>query len=163
VGVKVQGRSVLYTEGKIGMPAMRIIVRYWISNPPVGGEEGGRGGWVDHSSHPSSRLGLHNAILAAEDRLAILRSRYQAEPHGCNIFIESGKRTVMLNVREADDLLGMLQDGGMAWETLAALVEVNPSGTAPSGETAAVPDHAREVAEYETDALQGRHRIDCDV
>jgi len=143
---------------------MQIIVRYWISIPPLDSQAGSEG-WVDHSSHPPSRLGLHNALLAAEDRLAILRNRYDEEPHGCNIFIESPGRRVMLSVQEANELLAMLEDGGVAWETLAALMEVGNEEPAihiglKPGEGSS---HAREMAEYEKLSHEERRKIDYDA
>lgn len=142
---------------------MQIIVRYWVSTPPLASRSAA-GGWVDHSSHPPSRLGLHNALLAAEDRLAILHGRYDTEPHGCNIFIESSGRRVMLSVQEANDLLGMLEEGGMTWNTLTALMEVEREENAvPADLSGEASSHAREMAEYEKLSHEERRKIDFDA
>lgn len=141
---------------------MQFIVRYWVEHPPVRFEDGQQeeAGWVDHSSHPPSRLGLHNAILSAEDRLSVLRSRHGSVPHGCDIFIESEGRRVMLNVVEAEELLGLMQEGSLSWETFESLLEVRPSSQEQVTSSA---EHAREVAEYEGRTGQGRHHIDFDA
>lgn len=143
---------------------MQFIVRYWINHPPVQFEKGE--GWIDHSNHPPSRLGLHNAILSAEDRLSVLRSRHGDVPHGCDIFIEAGARRVMLSVAEAEELLELLQDGGLSWDAFESLLAAHPSVKERLGGntmTAVDGGHAREVAEYEEVAVQGRHHIDFDA
>lgn len=151
---------------------MRIIVRYWVGLPPVSREAGAGGGeWLDHSDHPPSKLGLHNAVLAAEDRWNVLRRLHGRTPHGCDIFIEAAGKVVAMNVAEAERLLGMLDQGGLSWEALESLLERDVTGSAgavslaspepPRVEAPPAPLHSREVAEYA--AAEERHRIDFDA
>ena len=167
--IKVVSGCAILGAGYEGLEAMQFIVRYWINQPPVHFDGGRPDGaeWIDHSSHPAGRLGLHNAILSAEDRLSVLRHRHGAAPHGCDIFIESAERQVVLSVAEAEELLELLQGGSLSWEAFEALLAAHPSATGKDSGGNSVPtvsgDHVREVAEYGSGAAEGRHRIDFDA
>lgn len=147
---------------------MQFIVRYWVDHPPISFGKGSQDGigWIDHSSHPPNRLGLHNAILSAEDRLSILRSRHGTVPHGCDIFIESDARSVVLNVAEAEELLGLMRDGSLSWEAFESLLAAR-SSPAESPARNVMPDnvggHTREMAEYKGTADLDGYHIDFDA
>lgn len=147
---------------------MQFVVRYWVDHPPVHFEGGRPDGaeWIDHSRHPGGRLGLHNAILSAGDRLSILRRRHGAAPHGCDIFIESAERQVVLSVAEAEELLALLQDGSLSWGAFETLLEAHPSAAPkPAAKTPSpnFADRVREAAEYESADDGTSHRIDFDA
>ncbi len=136
---------------------MQIIVRYWLTHPPLpsDGPIQARSGWLDHSIHPASRLGLHNAILAAEDWLSILRSKYGLTPHGCDIFVDERDKTIALNLSEAQTLYNFLEHGQLQW----ALCEQVLRGGAPSEEK---PAPAAEEPE-DAPAPPGLRGINIDV
>lgn len=104
--------------------AMEFIVRYWVATAPVpfDGHKWDDSAWISHSTHPATRLGLRNAILSAEDRLAILYRQDEMTPHGCDIFLMEGEKIVIFSVHEADELLGMLERGEFSWESLEEML-----------------------------------------
>lgn len=132
---------------------MQIIVRYWLTHPPLpfDGRIPERPGWLDHSIHPPSRLGLHNAILAAQDWLSILRQKYGTTPHACEIFIEDEDKTILLNVGEAQALYELLEHGSLQWEMCervlrgAAPGEDKPLPAADGAEDAPAPPGLRGI------------------
>lgn len=113
---------------------MHITVRYWLATPPIpyDGHKWDDPAWIDHSTHAASRLGLHNAILAAEDRFATLRLLHPETPHGCVIFVVQEDKLHILSVHEADMLLDMLEHGEFSWETIKALLENRPEAETPT-------------------------------
>lgn len=125
---------------------MHIAVRYWLSMPPIpyDGHKWDDPAWIDHSTHAASRLGLHNAILAAEDRFATLRILHPETPHGCVIFVVQEDKLHILSVHEADMLLDMLEHGEFSWETIRALLENRTETEAP---TASENDHDQAMPE----------------
>lgn len=113
---------------------MHIAVRYWLSTPPIpyDGHKWDDPAWIDHTTHSATRLGLHNAILAAEDRFATLRLLHPETPHGCLIFLVQDDRLHILSVHEADMLLEMLEHGEFSWETIKTLLETRSEGEVPA-------------------------------
>lgn len=132
---------------------MQIIVRYWLTHPPLplDGRPHAPSGWLDHSIHPPSRLGLHNAILAAEDWLSILHRKYGTTPHACDIFVEDRGKTVVLDVGEAQELYGLLEHGQLQWEMCEQVLrgatpsEDKPLPAAAGAEDAPAPSGLRGI------------------
>lgn len=141
---------------------MQFTVKYWTGKPPVppAGAAPRTAGWDEHSTHPATRLGLHNAILAAEDRLSILRARCGELPHGCAIFIVGAERSVAVSVAEAEALLAGIGDAEPAWETLVARLE-EKRAKAPGTPRQAAPNSPPMAAYGE--AAEEFHRIDFDA
>jgi hypothetical protein len=135
---------------------VQFVVKYWLGKPPMPQAAG----WEEHSSHPATRLGLHNAILAAEDRLSILRARCGEVPHGCAIFIVGAERAIAASVAEAEALLAAIGDTDPAWETLAARLEEQRAKAAGAPRQAA--PNATPMAAYGATAEE-LHRIDFDA
>ena len=123
---------------------MEFIVRYWITTAPVpfDGHKWDDSAWISHSAHPATRLGLRNAILSAEDRLAILHRSDEFSPHGCDIFLTEGGKTVILSVHEADELLGMLERGEFSWESLGEMLASQTGPDEASNLDNPFPGHA---------------------
>ncbi|MGD9788741.1 MAG: hypothetical protein AB7U30_12415 [Sulfuricellaceae bacterium] len=70
----------------------------------------------------------------------------------------------MLSVQEANDLLGMLEEGGVTWNTLSTLMEVEREESAvPIDLRGEASSHAREMAEYEKLSHEERRKIDFDA
>ena len=107
---------------------MRFSVRYWIQHPPVpyGEHPEQSGEWLEHSSHPGTRIGLHNALLSAQDRLSILYALHRETPHGVDVFIID-LRTVVLSIAEGVDLLRLLDTGELSWSGFEGLLRMRPA------------------------------------
>lgn len=109
---------------------MQIVVRYWLAKPPIpyDGHKWDDPAWIDHSTHPATRIGLHNAILAAEDRQAALRQLHPRTAHGSVIFLVQDDESQILSIHEADLLLELFEHGEFSWETMRALLETQRTG-----------------------------------
>ncbi len=151
---------------------MQVLVRYWLSNPPVpyGGHRRDDAAWLDHSVHPATRIGLRNAVLAAEDRLAALRQLHPGEAHGCVIFLAEDEESQVLSIHEADILSEMVEHGEFTWETLRTLVATQHRSTPAPGDGAPPQqDDAEKPADTRLSAYAGEspgaglHRLDVDV
>lgn len=143
---------------------MQFAVRYWIAKAPIPFDEHrwDDSAWITHSLHPPTRLGLHNAILSAEDRLAVLRGHEDQMPHGCDIFLVEGENTIILSVHEADELLGMVEHGEFSVESFRRLL-LTQAPREEGGEavpSAPPPLHAPHWAEAEMATV---HRLDVDA
>ena len=93
---------------------MQFIVRYWSPHLNEDGRDvEGNPLLVDYSSHPPTRLGLHNALLSLHDRSEIL------EAHGgnyvCDVFVVEGRDTQLLTPEMAVSLFKTLPDGDIKW------------------------------------------------
>lgn len=90
---------------------MKFIVRYWSSLLPS--EADGQIHWLDYSVHPPTKLGLHNALLAAHDRIEIL------DAHGgmfeCAVFVEDEEGLEKLSPEAANSMFGSLPPGAVKW------------------------------------------------
>lgn len=154
---------------------MEFIVRYWVATAPVpfDGHKWDDSAWISHSAHPATRLGLRNAILSAEDRLAILRRMDEITPHGCGIFLTEAGKTVILSVHEAAELLGMLERGEFSCESLGEMLafrseleEASPREpgreTAPNA-LAQAEAHPGAAAYFSEQELPANHLLEVDV
>ena len=141
---------------------MEFIVRYWVAIAPVpcDGHKWDDSAWISHSAHPATRLGLHNAILSAEDRLAILHRSEEVTPHGCDIFLTEGGKTVILSVHEADELLGMLERGEFCWEGLSEMLGTQTGREEASNRDSPPPGVATYISEQELPAI---HILEVDI
>ncbi len=150
---------------------MEFIVRYWVTTAPVpcDGHKWDDSAWISHSTHPATRLGLRNAILSAEDRLAILHRTDETSPHGCDIFLTEAGKTVIFSVHEADELLGMLERGECSWESLGEMLasrtgpdEASPRE--PGRETALQAEaHPGAAVYFSEQELPAVHLLEVDV
>ena len=96
---------------------MHFVVRYWSSQLPDWYRQAdGSPLLVDYSTHPPSRLGLHNALLTLHDRIEIL------EAHGgkyeCEVFVVDGDSVQMLTQEMAISLFKTLPNGEVKWTTI---------------------------------------------
>lgn len=112
---------------------MKFIVRYWSTLLPKEycGEDG-KPRWLDYSTHPASKLGLHNALLAVHDRIEIL------EVHGglfeCAVFLEHGDKLEKLSHEAANSMFGTLPPGAVKWLDIGNFLLPPPPLAAPSDE-----------------------------
>jgi hypothetical protein len=92
---------------------MKFVVRYWSSLLPDYRKPDGEPHWVDHSIHPPTKLGLHNALLTLKDRSQIL------EQHDCLyecavFYLQAGKEQ-LLTQETAERLFVSLPHGELEW------------------------------------------------
>lgn len=142
---------------------MEFAVRYWIAKAPVpyDGHRWDDEAWITHSLHPPTRLGLHNAILSAEDRLAVLHRLDETTPHGCDIFLVEGENAIILSVHEADELLVMVEHGEFSMDSFRRLLSTQNMPDEAEQASPPPPHHGGpHWVEPETPAI---HRLDVDA
>lgn len=92
---------------------MKFAVRYWSSLLPDYRKPDAEPHWIDHSVHPATKLGLHNALLTQHDRLQILEQHDGV--YECAVFVlESGKEE-KLTQEAAERLFASLPHGEVKW------------------------------------------------
>lgn len=147
---------------------MKFTVRYWSSLLPAEyRERRGELRWLDYSTHPASKLGLHNAMLAVHDRSEILQA------HGCQfecaVFVVEDERIERLSPEAANALFSSLPRGEVKWleirDFLLPSAPAQPSMAAtgeqaPQGEQ--LPLFAHVHTPYD-DLEQTPHAIDLDI
>lgn len=69
--------------------------------------------WLDYSLHPASKLGLHNALLAEQDRIEILAARGDA--FECAVFVLRKGSAERLSQAGAERLFASLPHGDVKW------------------------------------------------
>lgn len=93
---------------------MKFAVRYWSSFLPDNFRESdGSHRWVDYSVHPASKLGLHNAMLTAHDRLEILRAH--GGQYECAVFVVDDDGAEKLSEETANAMFAALPRGEVKW------------------------------------------------
>ena len=152
---------------------MKFIVRYWSSLLPeeyissrVCRTPDGCHFWVDYSIHPASKLGLHNALLAAHDRneiLALHGGRFE-----CAVFVVEGGGVDRLSAEAADALFATLPRGEVKWLTIHDFLLPHVMGEAPdataSGEAKGFQLSLFEHVHTPYDDLDEKpHSLDIDV
>ena len=93
---------------------MQFVVRYWSPYlPDEHREADGSPRLVDYSTHPPSKLGLHNALLSQHDRIEILAAHGGA--YACEVFVVEGDTAEVLTQEMALSLFYSLTDGEVRW------------------------------------------------
>ncbi|MBI2308979.1 MAG: hypothetical protein HYU78_16955 [Rhodocyclales bacterium] len=96
---------------------LKFAVRYWSSLLPGGYcAPDTAPHWVDHSLHPASKLGLHNALLVRHDRLEILAA--DGGYYDCAVFAVGDGEGEMLSPAMAEKLFAALPHGDIRWLAL---------------------------------------------
>ena len=113
----------------------KFVVRYWSSLlpegycPPETVPE-----WVDHSRHPASKLGLHNALLAAHDRRDILSG--EGGYYDCAVFLVGDAEDERLTEATAERLFALLPPGTIRWLEIGHCSAPEQPSAAASGSAA---------------------------
>jgi len=145
---------------------MQFVVRYWSAHlPDEHREVDGTPRLVDYSTHPPSKLGLHNALLSLHDRIEIL------EAHGgryeCKVFVVDGDSVQMLTPEMATELFYRLPDGEVKWTYIRQfLLPLERHSPHPVAEEP--PSHERQLQLFEYTHVPGddvvaSHHLDIDV
>lgn len=119
---------------------LKFAVRYWESLLPEGfcapdvAPE-----WIDYSLHPSTKLGLHNALLAVHDRLEILDA--DGGYYDCAVFLVGDGKNERLTPEMAEKLFAALPHGKVRW------LEIGHCGPAVNATTALTPVAAEPVGQ----------------
>ncbi|OIQ89739.1 hypothetical protein GALL_283550 [mine drainage metagenome] len=93
---------------------MQFVVRYWSPLLPLEHREvDGTPRLVDYSTHPPSKMGLHNALLSQHDRIEILRSH--GGSYQCEVFVVEGSSARALTREAAMALFRSLPHGEVRW------------------------------------------------
>ena len=104
---------------------MKFIVRYWSSLLPMEFRKAdGSPRLVDYSSHPPSRLGLHNALLSYHDRVEILKAL--GGTYECEVLVIEGDKTQLLTQELANNLFDRLPPGEVKWTTICEFLLPKP-------------------------------------
>lgn len=138
---------------------MKFVVRYRTSpsatstRPPE---------WLDHSIHPASKLGLHNALLAVHDRNEILADR--GGFHEAAVFVLRNGVAEQLTQAGAERLFADLPQGEVKWLDLCRcllppLAETNGAG-ADAAEQLPLFHHTHTLYD---DLEATRHVLDADA
>ena len=93
---------------------MQFIVRYWSSLLPIEfrkADDSPR--LVDYSIHPSTRIGLHNAMLSHHDRVEILKA--YGGKYECEVYVVEGTNSYVLTQEHAISLFNTLPNGEVKW------------------------------------------------
>jgi len=116
---------------------MKFVVRYWSSLLPDYRKPDGEPHWVDHSIHPPTKLGLHNALLTLHDRRQILEARDCL--YECAVFYLEAGNEQMLTQETAERLFVSLPHGELKWPDIRdflLLPTIDEEAAANDGATA---------------------------
>ena len=142
---------------------MQFVVRYWSPRLPDGHrDENGEPVPVDYSTHPPTKLGLHNALLAHHDRVEILESF--GDDYLCEVYVVESGRAQILTQEMAVRLFSQLPPGEVRWtEIRDFLLPQHRRAPYPN----AVASHAYHAGQLdlfeEAKAGAGRPHLDCNA
>ncbi len=145
---------------------MQFVVRYWSpSLPEEYREADGTPRLVDYSTHPASRLGLHNALLSQHDRIEILAAH--GGDYACEVYVVEGDGDQLLTHQMALELFHSLSDGELRWTDIREFL-LPQARRVPSPTMANIYNHERQLQlfEYTHDPYatnNSAHQLDIDA
>lgn len=141
---------------------MQFVVRYWSPRLPDGHRDAnGEPVPVDYSTHPPTKLGLHNALLAHHDRVEILESF--DDDYLCEVYVVESGRAQILTQEMAVRLFGQLPPGEVRWTEIRDFL-LPQQRRAPYPSAASHAYHVGQLDLFEggEGALNPRH-LDCNA
>jgi hypothetical protein len=92
---------------------MKFAVRYWSALLKDYRKPDAEPHWIDHSLHPATKLGLHNALLTQHDRRQILEQHEGV--YECAVFVLEFGKEERLTQEAAERLFVSLPHGEVKW------------------------------------------------
>lgn len=140
---------------------MQFVVRYWSPRLPDSyRDENGEPVPVDYSTHPPTKLGLHNALLAHHDRVEILESF--DDDYLCEVYVVEGKRAQILTQEMAIRLFSQLPPGEVRWTEIRDFLLPQQRRVA----NPAISNHAydeRQLELFDGPGGDSVHHLDCNA
>lgn len=120
---------------------------------------------VDYSTHPPSKLGLHNALLSHHDRIEILAAH--AGRYECEVFVVEGNSVQVLTQEMAVGLFYGLPDGEVKWTDIREFL-LPQNRRVPRPVVAEGTSHERQLQLFEYthvpyDETTTPHQLDIDA
>ena len=144
---------------------MQFVVRYWSSQlPKEYRQPDGEPILLDYSSHPPTKIGLHNALLTQQDRIEVLASH--SHDYRCEVFVVENHQAYVLTQHVASELFKQLPNGEVKWITLCEfLLPQNRRKTGSNPTKAQLNErqlHLFEAA-YEKSPSDSASKLDIDI
>jgi hypothetical protein len=118
---------------------------------------------VDYSIHPSSRLGLHNALLSYNDRIEILQAL--GGTYECEVYVVDGINVQLLTQELAIKMFNNLPAGEVKWTTICEFLLPQSQEAQPVPEETLHESqlHLFEYAHVPVDTAETPHKLDVDA